>query len=329
MDRNEQAFRITARETLSSAKRLAINSVAKTNASLRKLIAFALNGRTPTAYPFLLKYSFCRRERDGQKILSIAAALHLLQQSSLITDDIFDFGELRFDKRPVYLNYDISHAVIVAELLQAIAFRCVSEELAKQSFCNGQIASKLLNEILFDGYVGQYLDLFNSARPSMTQREYYRMIALGSGRVFQRIACCGALLAGKPEEEIHILSRFAYSYGMAVFILDDIADMLPAEATGKSYASDLKGRRMRLPIIMALRLANRRQRQLLDSFLSKKNPRDWRIKHVAAVIRECGALQASMLIANRYLIRSLRTLSALPPSITTERFRWLAETMMM
>jgi geranylgeranyl pyrophosphate synthase len=259
----------------------------------------------------------------------MASALHLLQQSSLITDDVFDSGELRYEDRPVYLTYDVNHAIIAAELLQAIALRCVSEERARDCFCNADIAFKLLNEILLDGYVGQYLDIFNTARLSITHREYYRMIALGSGRVFRKVARCGALLAGKSEEEIRLLSKFAYSYGMALFILDDIIDMLPARATGKTYASDLKARRMRLPIIMALRLANRSQRQLLTRFLRKKTPRGPLIEQVAAVIRDCGALQASLLIANQYSTSSLRSLAQLPPSLTTQRFRWLAERLLM
>jgi geranylgeranyl pyrophosphate synthase len=329
MNKNELAFRVTFRETLSSAKRLVMNSVPETDARLRKLMAFALHSHTPSEYPFVLKYSFCHRERDGQKILRMAAALHLLQQSSLITDDIFDSGELRYEDRPVYLKYDVNHAIIAVELLQAIALRCVSEEQTNDCFRNADIASRLLNEILLDAYIGQYLDIFNSARLSITLREYYRMIALGSGRVFQKVARCGALLAGKPDEEIHFLSKFAYSYGMALFIIDDTIDMLPARATGKTYASDLKGRRMRLPIIIALRLANRNQRQLLDRFLRKKTPREPRIEQVAAVIRDCGAMQASLLIANRYLTSSLRSLAKLPPSLTTRRFRWLAERLLV
>lgn len=329
MNKNELAFRMTFRKTLSSAKRLVMNSVPESQARLRKLMAFALHSRTPSGYPFVLKYSFCRRERDGHKILKMAAALHLLQQSSVITDDIFDSSELRYEDRPVYLNYDVNHAIIAAELLQTIALRSVSEERAKDCFCNRDIACKLLHEILLDGYVGQYLDIVNSARLSITRREYYHMISLGSGRVFQKVARCGALLAGKPEEEIHFLSKFAYFYGMALFILDDTIDMLPARVTGKTYASDLKGRRMRLPIIMALRLANRSQRQLLDRFLRRKNPREPRIDQVAAVIRDCGALQASLLIANQYLTSSLRSLAKLPPSLTTRRLRWLAERLLV
>jgi len=324
MDRNELAFRVTFWQTLSSAKHLIMNSVPKADVDLRNLMAFALHNQTPSGYPFVLRYAFCRQERDGRKILKIAAAVHLLQQSSFITDDIFDCGELRCGDRPVYLKYDVNHAVIAAELLQGIALRCVSEGLAGSGFRNTAIVFKRFNQILLDGYVGQYLDIFNSARPSVTPGEYYRMIALGAGRFFQNVACSGALLAGKPEKEVRILSRFAYSYGMALFIIDDIIDMLPARVTGKTYASDLKGRRMRLPIIMALRLANRNQRQLLHRFLRKNTTRQPRIEQVASVIRDCGALKASQRIASRYLSNSLRSLAKLPPSVTRDRFRWLA-----
>lgn len=325
MDKNESIFRVTFRQTLASAKHLVMNSEAKANTGLRKLMAFVLHNQAPTEYPFVLKYAFCRRECDGKQILKIAAAIHLLQQSSFITDDIFDCGELRYGDRPVYLKYDVNHAIIAAELLQGIALRCVSEELAGSGFRNTAIVFRLFNQIMLDGYIGQYLDISNSARPAVTLREYYRMIALGAGRSFQNLARSGALLAGKPEEEVHILSKFAYTYGMALFIIDDIIDMLPSRVTGKTYASDLKGRRMRLPLIMALRLTNRSQRQLLHRFLRKNTTRQPSIEEVATVIRDCGALQSSQRIASRYLSTSLRSLSKLSPSVTAERFRWLAE----
>lgn len=329
MDENELAFRTTFRRTLSCAKHLVMTSIPATDAGLCKLMAFALHSNTPSGYPFVLRYSFCRRERDGDKVLKVAAAVHLLQQSSVITDDIFDSGEVRYGRRPVYLNYDVNYGIIAAELLQTVALRCVSEELAKGYFCNTGIAFKLLNQLLLDGYVGQYLDLFNTAQLSMSRKEYYRVIALGAGRVFQNIARCGALLAGKPAEEVHVLSRFAYAYGMALFIIDDIIDMLAAKATGKTYASDLKRRRMRLPIIMALRLCDRSQRKVLDRFLRKGATDETTIPQVVTVIRDSGALKASFFMANQYLATSLRSLAKLPPSITTERFHWLVERLLL
>ncbi len=112
---------------------------------------------------------------------------------------------------------------------------------------------------------------------------------------------------------------------MALFIIDDIIDILPAKQTRKTYASDLKGRRMRLPLILALRLANRSQRELLHCFLRKNTTHPLRVEQVAAVIRDCGALRASQRIASRYLSTSLRSLSKLPAGVTVQRFRWLAE----
>ena len=325
MDKSELAFRLTFRQTLSSAKQLVMNGLASANGGLRKLMAFALHCQTPSAYPFVLKYAFCRREGDGKKILKITAAVHMLQQSSFITDDIFDCGELRYGDHPMYLKYDVNQAIIATELLQAIAFRCLSEELSENGFRNTAIVLKLFNQILLDGYVGQYLDIFNSARATVVLRDYYRVIAFGAGRLFHSVARCGALLAGKPEAEVRTLSKFAYAYGMAAFIVDDIIDILPGWETGKTYASDLKVRRMRLPLIMALRLANRGQRQLLYRFLSRDVDRRPGIEQVATVIRHCGALEASQRIARRYLRASLGRLSKLPPSVTAERLRWLAE----
>ncbi len=325
MDKNEVAFHATFQQTLSNARRLITTTIAKRDLELRKMLVFVLHDQTPSEYPFVLKYAFCRRERDGEQVLKIAAAVHLLQQSSFVTDDIFDCGELRGGRRPVYLKYDVNYAIIAAELLQVIALRCVSEELARDRFHNTAIVFRLVNQIMLDGYVGQFLDIFNSARLTFTCREYYRLIALGAGRAFQNVACCGALLAGKPEEEVRGLSKFAFAYGMALFIIDDMVDLLPSRKTGKTYASDLKGRRMRLPLITALRLANRNQAELLHRFLRKDTAHQPRVEQVAAVIRDCGALEASRRQARRYVSSCLRSLSKLPTSLTTERFRWLAE----
>lgn len=139
MDKNEVAFHATFQQTLANARRLITTTIAKRDLELREMLVFALHDQTPSEYPFVLRYAFCRRERDGEQMLKIAAAVHLLQQSSFVTDDIFDCGELRGGQRPVYLKYDVNRAIIAAELLQAIALRCVSEELARNRFRNRAI----------------------------------------------------------------------------------------------------------------------------------------------------------------------------------------------
>jgi hypothetical protein len=58
-----------------------------------KLMALALRNDTPSGYPFVLRYAFCRRKQPRKRFLNIMAVLHMLRQSSLITDDIFDCGE--------------------------------------------------------------------------------------------------------------------------------------------------------------------------------------------------------------------------------------------
>lgn len=325
MDANERAFGVSFQRTLRFARRLVHDGLPKGDSGLRNLMAFVLNRQTPSGYPYVLTYAFCRRQRAANEILPLAASVHLLQQSSFLLDDIFDCGELRYGQPAVYRKFGVSQAIIAAQLLQGIAFRCVGKELARGRLRNGGRVLGLLSRIFLDGYVGQYLDLANIGRASLSVGEYLRIIALGAGRAFGNVARCGALLAGKSERDVRLLGKFAHAYGMALFIIDDITDLLPARQTGKTYACDLKGRRMRLPLILALRLANQEQRKLLRLFLRNDPARRPRIEQVAAVIVNCGACQASQSAARHYLRASLSTLSRLEPGITVTRLRWLAE----
>jgi len=40
----------------------------------------------------LFRHAACRTEKDGTTVKNLAAAVHLLQSSTIITDDILDAG---------------------------------------------------------------------------------------------------------------------------------------------------------------------------------------------------------------------------------------------
>lgn len=323
----EVAFEETFRKIHPIAIRLVLNRINKQDRHLKKLMSFALENQTASEYPFVFKYSFCNKEQDAKKVNTLAAAVHLLQTSTFITDDIFDASETRDYQRTIYRKYGASYAVIVAELLQSIGLECVSSELQQRRFASEGLVLKIFNQIVSDLYYGQYLDIHNSSNVSVSTRDYYRVISLGAGRFFANLARCGALLASKPRADIEGLTRYGYFYGMALFITDDVVDIVKMPAiTGKSFASDLRGRRMRLPIIMALRLASRNDAHLLRNFLRRKSSYP-RINHVAKLIQECGAVDACKVIAKRYLHRSLKCLSGMKRSLTVESLRWLSESL--
>ena len=174
------------------------------------------------------------------------------------------------------------------------------------------------------------LDLHNSATLRVTERDYYRVIALGVGRYFGHVARCGALLAGRSRTEIEALTGFGYHYGMAVFLTDDILDIrVKPRRMGLVAGSDLMNRRMRLPVLYALRQADAKGKAALKHFLlhrGRSNRQEY--DRIARIIADSGALETCKQAAQRQVDSALRSLRTMRSGYGAGMLSWLAETLM-
>lgn len=299
------------------SKQLVLEHVPRKDGRLRDLLGFALDYQTTSEYPFVFSYSFCRAERDVDEVTRIAAAIHLLQTSSLITDDVFDFSDERHHQPTIHQKYDVSHSIVAAELLQTIAMECISSELQRPRFHNPVLVLRLFHQIMKDGYLGQYLDILNTSNLHMTVREYRRVTELGAGYFFQNMARCGALLANKPKAHVDALATYGYHYGMGLWISDDIVDIAEDTAvTGKMLAPDLQGRRMRLPMILALQMSDRKDVRWLKEFLRTNGNSTSVLVEAADRIKKTGALGVCQAVANNYFSRAIESLAGMKGSPT-------------
>jgi geranylgeranyl diphosphate synthase type I len=261
--------------------------------------------------------------------MNLAAAVHLLQSSTLIADDILDAGTMRFGRPALHRQYNINYTIVATEIMQSIAFRTFCSELDRGGFQHSCLVMKVLNDMLRDLYVCQYLDLYYSARPSVALSEYYRVIALGAGYFMSNLARCGALLAGKPASEVRAFAAYGYNYGMALFITDDIVDVIgKPEETGKDFASDLKNGRPKLPILLALRMSGGEDRRFLKQFLTNGRPASSDLRRAVRIIQDVGAITRCTRIARRYLERSLCSLSYTNSLVSRTNLAWLSTSLL-
>jgi geranylgeranyl pyrophosphate synthase len=323
------ADRKTFQEVYAVSKLIVNKNVNSKDRHLKKLINLALRNKlNPSDYPFVFKYAYVNVEQDNEKIITLAAAIHLLQTSTFVIDDIFDSSEVRNYDQTIYGKYGVNYAILIGEFLQTTALGTISSELEYGEFSNKPLVLKIFNKALRDLYVGQYLDIYSSANPNIRAVDYYRVISLTTGCFLASIAKCGALLAGKPEAEVRIITKHSYYYGMALQITDDILDLTHnPKLTGKSFGNDLRCRRMRLPYILALRSANNRDSATLRRFLKQKNSSGTEIEAVAKLIEKCGATDACKVIANRYLKKSLKSIATMKSCLTKESLVWLSESL--
>jgi len=326
--RSEAAFHETFRAIHPISKRLVRRCAGGSRTHLGRLLLHTLEGQPSTEYPFILTFAFCRRQSDAGQVERVAAAAHLLQTSTLVTDDIFDGADWRYHRQTVCRKYGASYAVLAAELMQSIALECIAEEVERPRFSNGGLVLTLLQRVVKELYLGQYLDVYYTGNTSIGVRDYYRVIALGAGNFLAHLAQCGALLASKPAAEVRSLKEFGYHYGMALFITDDIVDVVhPPGKTGKNFATDLRQRRIRLPLLLALQAGSRETRRWLRTFLQHPEPSPNDIWQAAALIKDTGSLDACRKIANRYLVKSQQALRGVESRLTRENLGWLADSL--
>jgi geranylgeranyl pyrophosphate synthase len=327
----EKADQTTFRRVCSESKLIVDKTLHGVSPHLRQVINLALkNKQVPSEYPFLFKYSYLRnKEEESEELAPLSAAIHLLQTSTFVIDDILDFADSRNHGPTVYSKYGVNYAIIGGELLQSIALRTICEEVQNGKFSNKGIVLTTLNEAVRNLYMGQYLDVYNSSNPNISINDYNRVISLTTGCFLANIGKCGALLAGKSPAEIKSIYDHADYYGMALQITDDILDLIyDSRVTGKTFASDLKGHRMRLPLIMALRMTNKKDAAFLKRFLLQKKFAEADLKACIQIILNCDAIPACKSRASSYLKRSLKSISSMRKGLTRSSLTWLSESLL-
>lgn len=295
-------------------------------AFLRKMMDHTLCDKSPSDYAFIFRFSYQLGGNPFSKVCKIAAGIHLIQTSTFVIDDIFDESRTRADRESVCKSYGTKNAIIAGELLQTIGLNIITSEIATKCFPNGHAVIRLIGDIMKEVYVGQYMDLYNSARHKASLDSYYGMISLTTGKFLSNISKAGALLSDLSKHHVKTLANYGYFYGMALQICDDIVDVTDdAKSTGKTFACDIKGRRLRLPLLLALKLSTKSERHLLTRFISSRNKiTSQDVRRVIRIIRGCGAIDQCKWMAKEWVQEALRAISCLDDNISRKMLKLMA-----
>ena len=105
------AFRRTFRQVHALSLNIMRQQLPQDDRFLREMMMSTIRGQVTADYAFVFQCAFCRREFDASKVNRLAAAVHLLQSSAFVTDDIFDHSALRYGHVALYKKYGVSYAI--------------------------------------------------------------------------------------------------------------------------------------------------------------------------------------------------------------------------
>ncbi|MDQ6616931.1 MAG: polyprenyl synthetase family protein [Actinomycetota bacterium] len=207
--------------------------------------------------------------------LAFAAAVELVHNFSLIHDDIQDGDRLRRGRPTIWSICGAAQAINVGDTLHALAYLCLARLPGRDidDHRSATVVAALARGVV-DMTVGQRRDMAYETGCDVDVETYLEMIA---GKTAALMACAtygGAVLAlgsGKSTAEtVARFREFGHHLGLGFQIRDDILGVWGAESeTGKPTGSDLRRRKMSLPVIVAFQTAPPEVRDRLVAIFSQ------------------------------------------------------------
>ena len=243
---------------------------------------------------------------DPEQAIPAAAALELVHRTSLVFDDIQDEGQERNNQPTVRSVWGDNQAINAGLVLSSLA-RLALHRLTLRNVPTAKVLgiSSVLENAVIELCHGQYMDISFVDAPTVSVKDYIRMVRGKTGALFATACVVGAMLATPDRKEVEappgvpegmkfrymrsdpVLNaawEFGLNMGVAFQIHDDYLGIWGDEATVGKTANDIQEKKRSLPMVLALELfpdeevtPNRTMRNWLNcDFISKKDAADIR-----------------------------------------------------
>lgn len=241
----------------------------------------------------------------GNHQVTLAAIIEFIHTATLLHDDVVDESELRRGKETAHAVWGNAASVLVGDFLYSRAFQMMT---GINSMRVMDVLSNATN-LIAEGEVEQLLNMYE---PELSESRYFSVIEKKTAKLFEAACQLGAVLAGRPDLE-HAMAVFGRELGTAFQVTDDVLDYTSSTLTlGKNTGDDLAEGKTTLPLILCRSLLEAEKRELVDESIRQGNSSS--LVQIIELIRESGALEASVQIATEHAQAALSALDYVPGS---------------
>lgn len=176
------------------------------------------------------------------KIITLAAAVELLHNATLVHDDLIDGALLRRGNPTLNASWSPPATVLTGDFIFARAAKLAADT-------DHLPLMKLFAETLAVIVNGELTQLF-SARGLTSRENYYKRIYAKTASLIEMTTRTAAMISPVDESVVESMRVYGYNLGMAFQIVDDVLDFTAEQAElGKPVGSDLLQGLVTLPAI--------------------------------------------------------------------------------
>jgi octaprenyl-diphosphate synthase len=262
----------------------------------------------------------------------LASYMELIHIATLIHDDVVDNARLRRGRDSTNNVHGNRFSVLAGDYLFSWVFKKIT-----QSYDNPvpTILASMLSEICN----GEVRQLRASGNLELQREQYFEIIGKKTAELFAACAEVGAIVAlqhagAKPgpalrdHPSVRALRAYGWAFGMAFQIRDDVLDVTASErALGKPAGSDLRERKVTLPLIVALEEGGAGLRSAVAALFAGERVAPETPDALGAILgqlRASAAIAQAKRVACEYERLAQAALAALPPSKAVAELEALA-----
>lgn len=212
-----------------------------------------------------------------------ASLVELLHTASLVHDDVVDDANERRGFFSINALWKNKVAVLVGDFLLTRGLRLA---LKDKQIGLLQIISDAFESIT----TGELLQIEKARRLDIDEAVYFEVIRKKTASLIAASCAAGAASSSADEPLVAKMHEFGETIGIAFQIRDDLFDFGTANV-GKPLGIDIKEKKMTLPLIFALRQADRKQRKKIIRKIKRYSEKQEVVREVIDFVHQSGGLE--------------------------------------
>ena len=270
--------------------------------------------------PLLLLLAAKPFDYDIDELIPAAAGVELLHNASLIHDDTVDHANVRRGQPTLNSLLPPETVILLGDYLFARSAMLAAATMNPRVV--GVFASTLAK--ICDG---QLSEVFTAHQTTQSIDDYKRRIYGKTASLFAGSAEMGAIIGNAPGDQIEAMRQYGGDVGMAFQIIDDVLDLRETtDSIGKPAGLDLRQGTVTLPTMLYFERSNSNGQytELIHRVIDGNDVSESDYDEAVRVIRDSGALEASIEVAEEYAERARSIIRNLPPGETVDMLEALA-----
>ncbi|MCX7888892.1 MAG: polyprenyl synthetase family protein [Rhodobacteraceae bacterium] len=249
----------------------------------------------------------------------LAATVEFIHTATLLHDDVVDESAQRRGRPTANLLWDNKSSVLVGDYLFARSFQLMTETGSLRVLGILSDAAATIAE-------GEVLQLSASQDLRTTEATYLRVIRGKTAALFSAATEVGGVIAGADEAHVRALFDYGDALGIAFQMTDDVLDYGgSAGSIGKNVGDDFRERKLTLPVIKAVALADEAERAFWTRVIARGDQRDGDLDAALAILARHRTLEATRAEAMDWAARARAAVLSLPPHEGREMLADLAD----